>query len=138
MNEESEAKKAFEKIYNMMRDTGSADRFDKTILSGLIAQAFEWHKWREEIPFLEFPSHWQVKVVPPFAGAVARFLVRTKKMKEEDRISVYLDCYDTLGFYGSPYWEVYPVNGDTKRLSMNDTESLLTSISEAIHCLEKD
>ena len=75
----------------------------------------EWRRWCEEIPELQFPSSWNVKIIPPFGGAMVRFIINEK-------ISVYLDCYDSLGFMGEPYWEIYPYCDDTWRCPMNNTD----------------
>jgi hypothetical protein len=88
----------------------------------------EHDKWMREIPYIRFPSDWEVQVSPPFSGAVVRF--RVKKGKSD--ISVYLDCYDNLGFMGRPYWEIYPYNDDTFRCAMNDTDGLIQAISIAL------
>lgn len=108
----------------------------KMLLSGQMEKEFEWIRWVRDIPYLEFPSHWRVKIIPPFVGAVVRFLIRTDQMPKDERVSVYLDCYDNLGSVGEPYWEVYPNGGDIMRCSMNDTGGLLQAIGEAILSLE--
>lgn len=106
---------------------------DLLMVSHETAKAFNWEKWRAEIPYLNFPRKWEVKIIPPFTGAVIRFWVKTKSMTDEDAISIYLDCYDVLGFVGQPYWEVYPdKNGDTSRCLMNETEELLAIIKDAL------
>lgn len=102
------------------------NRVDAYVLTDHMEAAFEWKKWREEIPYLQFLSHWKVKIVPPSSGAVVRFLVTTD---DKNWISVYLDCYDMLGFYQAPYWEIYPaVDGDCERFPMHETTALLDAI----------
>jgi hypothetical protein len=91
-------------------------------------EQMEHKKWMKEIPYIQFPPEWQVKIIPPIAGAVVRFLVQ----KDGAEVSVYLDCYDNLGCYGSPYWEVYPCEGDCFRCDMDDTKSLLNAITKSI------
>ena len=88
----------------------------------------QYDKWVKEIPFIKFDNDWQVKVIPPFATAVARFQVQ----KGEEFVSLYLDCYDNLGVCGEPYWEVYPHEDDVYRCVMNNTEKLLKAIRESI------
>lgn len=89
---------------------------------------FEWQKWCKEIPSLKFNPEWEIKVIPPFAGAVVRFIVS----KDNKTVSVYLDCYENLGFFGGPHWEIYPDKfGDNSRFAMNDTEALITAIEES-------
>lgn len=100
----------------------------------------EWLRWCEEIPFIQFPSGWNVKVIPPFAGAVARFRVRDERTPKDDFSSVYLDCYDRLGWVKEPYWEVYPHYdcGGIRRCQMNDTKGLLEMIKESLEVLAED
>ena len=88
----------------------------------------ENNKWSQEIPYISFPSDWEVKITPPSVGAVVRFRVQ----KGDAKVSVYLDCYDNLGYVGYPYWEVYPYEEDVFRCDMLDTESLLRAIGESI------
>ncbi len=86
-------------------------------------------QWREsigKIPHIQFPADWLVQVIPPFGGAMARFRVKLPTGGEK---SVYLDFYDRLGYYGSPYWEVYPFEGDVGRCDMADVPELLRMIA---------
>jgi hypothetical protein len=92
-------------------------------------EQMEHRKWMKEIPYIQFPADWKVQITPPFAGAVVRFRVQ----KDDMEVSIYLDCYDRLGSYGSPYWEVfYPHEGDVFRCDMSDTESLLNAITHSL------
>ena len=93
-----------------------------------VEEIMEYNKWMKEIPFIKFKSDWEVKITPPFAGAVARFRVR----KNGVEISIYLDCYDKLGCFGEPYWGIYPHGEDVFRCKMNDTEALLKAIEESL------
>lgn len=88
----------------------------------------EWRKWMTEIPAIQFPSEWGVKIIPPFAGAIARFWVDLG----EAHVSVYLDCYDNLGVVGEPYWEIYPYDDDTYRVLMADVDELVQRIQESL------
>ena len=85
----------------------------------------DFRGWVNKMPYIKFPNSWEVKVIPPFGGAVVRFQV---KKPSGDWKSVYLDCYDRLGYMGYPYWEVYPVDGDVRRCEMNDVDELLKLI----------
>ena len=87
-----------------------------------------WREWASKVPAITFDAGWLVKVIPPFAGAMARFIVE----HNEKKASVYLDVNDSLGYMQKPYWEVYPVDGDTGRCSMGDTDELLALIRRAI------
>jgi hypothetical protein len=95
------------------------------------AKLFEYDKWIESLPFIQFPAHWEVKVIPPFTGAIIRFRIR--EVNKPHEISVYFDGYDQLGSYGSPYWEIYPDTiGDVSRYSMYDTKNLLIGIQDSL------
>jgi hypothetical protein len=89
----------------------------------------EHKKWLSEIPFISFPSDWQIQISPPFGGAVIRFRVKSGKA----HISIYLDCYDNLGYVGEPYWEIYPdENGDNLRFLLNEINELIKAIQDSI------
>lgn len=95
-------------------------------------------KWREisiEIPYIQFPKSWKVKIVPPFAGATSRFYI-TKEGLVDSYVSVYLDYYDMLGFVGQPYWEVYD-GEETERYLMNEISELLKGISKALKRIKR-
>lgn len=98
-----------------------------------IEGAEDWRGRIDSIPYINFPSHWEVKVIPPYGGAMARFLVKTPGMSDDRRISVYLDMDDNLGACGAPYWEVYPCgDGETYRCAMADTDDLLMAIEHSL------
>ena len=96
-----------------------------------IENKYEYHKWEKEIPFLKFKESWEVKILPPFGGAIIRFAV---KKKETEWVSVYLDCYDNLGCMGKkPYWEIFPNKENTnERFWMDETNELLSAIQSAL------
>jgi len=103
--------------------------FDKFKLSSECEEVFEWRKWAEKIPYIKWPSDWEVKAIPPFGGAIIRYNIK----KEDKKISVYLDCYGILGGVASyPYWEIYPYKGDTFRCAINEIEELLEAIATAL------
>lgn len=107
------------------------DYIKKMEARGIIEKNYEWRKWCVEIPFISFKEDWEVKVIPPFGGAVARFIVRHKK-DIKTNISIYLDCYSELGCMDEPYWELYPYNNDIGRFNMNNTEELIKAIDEEL------
>lgn len=104
----------------------------KDMLSYELEKRDEWAKWREEIPFIPFKETWQIKIIPPSSNAIVRFQIRST-INYESWCSIYLDCYDKLGSYGKPYWEVYPVEGDVARCDMEDITSLLLNIAKALN-----
>lgn len=71
------------------------------------------------IPEVLFPPEWNANLISPNMAA-RRYIVNGK--------SVYLDMVDELGYYLSPYWEVY--NGeDTFRCPMMEVESLIALVA---------
>lgn len=89
----------------------------------------KWLEWSFKIPFIQFPSDWKIRITPPFGGAVARFRVWIPGMPDAENVSIYLDCFDRLGCYGKPYWEVHPYKGDCGRCDMADIPELLRMIA---------
>lgn len=81
------------------------------------------------MPELQFPPSWKIKVIWPFGGAAARFIV----IKGQCSVSVYADYDCSLGCMDCPYWEIYPsVDGDTWRGALQDGDALIEAISLAI------
>lgn len=96
-------------------------------------------KWVRKIPYVQFPRTWEVAVIPPFAGACVRFLVR-RKGDGGVGISVYLDTQHNLGLWSHdeegepiPYWEMYPnKEGDVSRFDLDDIPGLLKALKRAM------
>ena len=90
----------------------------------------QWRKIAGEMPYLHFPRSWEVAVIPPFAGAVARFWVR----KGAAHVSVYADYYERLGCWSEPHWEIYPdADGDNARFSIaTETPQMLAAIAKSL------
>lgn len=46
-------------------------------------------------------------------------------------MSVYLDCYEALGYFGGPHWEIYPNEiGNNERFAIDDIDSMLAAIAQ--------
>lgn len=89
---------------------------------------YEWSDKANVMPFFKIPSDWSIAVTPPFTGADARFRIKTPS---GNRYSVYADFDETLGYFdGRPYWEVYPIDGDVARFSIEDIDLLIDLIRE--------
>ena len=89
----------------------------------------DYDYWRVNVPFLKFPAEWEISITPPFATAMVRFRVR----HDNCEVSVYLDCHDTLGSVGEPYWEIYPsADDDIERFLLNNTDGLLDGIQRSL------
>jgi hypothetical protein len=97
-----------------------------------VEAAQEYLKWRSEIPSMKFPADWFVRMIPPFGGAVVRFYASLDETLSNG-VSVYLDCYDRLGFMGmKPHWEAYPINGDNVRFYLEESDKLLEAIDKEL------
>lgn len=97
-----------------------------------------WRNWCKEAPWLQFPPELEVKLLPPFGGAMARFMARFPD--SENHVSVYWDCHDTLGAMDEPYWELYPVKYkgeesdyfDTARFRMGREPQMMVAIIRSL------
>ena len=98
----------------------------------------EWRKWSKEIPYIPIKnlSEYEVRAIPPFGGAVIRYNFRNPK--NEKFCSIFLDCYDRLGCFGEPYWEIYPYSVDVTRVSMEEVDRLVELIIEVMEDKCKD
>lgn len=110
-----------------MKDSETLERIS---ISAKYDRVMETREWTSSIPPITFPSDWQVHIVPPFAGAVVRFVV----VKGDSYVSVYLDGYGILGAEEEPYWEVFTPNEDSfpQRCPMENTDMLVNLIYEAL------
>lgn len=53
-----------------------------------------WREWCGKLPYLHFKEKYEVKIIPPFAGALVRFVVKYN----DKSVSVYFDGYSELGW----------------------------------------
>lgn len=91
--------------------------------------AFETNKWIKAVPTLNFKEHWNVKILPPFGGAIIRFWVDSPT----NHVSVYLDGYDVLGSMGEPYWEVYGgCDEECVRFLFEEHEKMMAYIEKSL------
>jgi hypothetical protein len=108
------------------------ERIDKLIMRHEIEEQEYWRTWIEKIPLIKFPLDCLLKVIPPFGGAMARFVV----IKGKREVSVYLDCFDRLGFMQVPYWEIYSITSmpytEPQRFLMHDVDGLAGGISKML------
>jgi len=105
--------------------------YENIIARSKVESAEKWDNIISKVPMLNFKEKWDVKIIPPFAGAVARFTIN----KDGEQVcSVYLDWYNRLGIYGSPYYELYPFEDDIKRYSLEETKELMEDINNIWEC----
>ena len=94
----------------------------------------ECRKWAGEIPILHFKKEWDVKIIPPFAGAVIRFWIN----HNDKHVSVYFDAYSELGYMydednnSVPYFEYYD-GEECYRYYMNEAEKMMEDIKNFLN-----
>lgn len=85
----------------------------------------EHRKWTRELPHFNFKKEWNVTIIPPFGGAVIRFLIDYNGK----HISVYFDAYNELGCVGEPYFEYYD-GEECYRYLINESEMMMSDIEK--------
>lgn len=99
------------------------------------AKYVKYRDWANRMPELEFDADWKVKIIPPFGGALVRFIVS----KNDKHVSVYFDAYSQLSWMEEdgkhiPYWECYPAsNGDIERFLLGEEKELLQEIRNVLN-----
>lgn len=94
-----------------------------------LEQALDYRRWMEELPFMEIPSGFKIKVVPPWHGAVIRFWIqKVGAVDNQDCVSVYFDSRNVLGSMSQPYWEAYPIDDDCQRYFVGEEEKMMSDI----------
>lgn len=88
----------------------------------------EYDKWMREIPYLHFEKEWNVKIIPPFCGAIIRFCIDYNNK----HVSVYFDAYDRLGIVGKPYFEYYD-GEECYRYYMDESEKMMEDIKKFLN-----
>lgn len=94
----------------------------------------ETKKWVKELPALHFEKEWDVKIIPPFGGAIIRFHIN----HNGKHVSVYFDAYSELGWMKDedgnpiPYFEYY--NGeDTCRYYIDEADQMMKDIKKYLN-----
>lgn len=89
----------------------------------------ECRGWCARIPALHFEKEWDVKIIPPFGGAVIRFCID----HNGKHVSVYFDGYSELGYVLDkndkpiPYFEYYD-GEDCHRYWIDESEEMMADI----------
>ena len=91
----------------------------------------EYRKWGSKIPYLHFEKEWDVKIIPPFCGAIIRFYIEYNGK----HVSVYLDGYSELGYMTDengkpiPYFEYYD-GEECYRYYIDESEQMMDDIKK--------
>ena len=102
--------------------------FEETMLIAKYDTLQETRKWMRELPYLHFKQEWNVRIIPPFGGAIIRFFIDYNNK----HVSVYFDAYDELGFVGEPYFEFYD-GEECYRYLMNESEEMMGDIEKFLN-----
>ena len=92
-----------------------------------------WREWGEKLPYFKFDSDWEVKIIPAFAGALVRFVIK----KNDKTVSVYFDSESKLGYMYDengnpiPYFEIY--TNSTYRYLLDETEKMINDIRKYLN-----
>lgn len=106
----------------------------QSIMQSRIEKDKGYEKWRKELPVFHFDEKWEVKIIPPFAGAVIRFCINYK----DKFVSVYFDSDSSLGFMYDdddnliPYFEYWD-GQETYRYLVNESEKMMSEIREYLN-----
>lgn len=112
------------------------DEVNKTLYIAKVEQIHEYRKWCSNLPYFNFDKEWDVKIIPPFAGAIIRFYI---KHGNKD-VSVYFDGYSELGLMYDddekpiPYFECLFSNIMlTRRYLIDESEQMMDDIREYLN-----
>ena len=110
----------------------------RTIEDSMIISKYETlqecEAWSTRIPALHFEKEWDVKIIPPFGGAVIRFYIDYNGK----HVSVYFDGYSELGYVVDknnkpiPYFEYYD-GEECYRYYIDETEDMMADISNFLN-----
>lgn len=110
------------------------DSYVNEMERGKIEHAEDWRGWCYKIPAIQFDSAWNVRVIPPFAGALARFWIEYNNKW----VSVYFDGFSRLGWMMDsndnpiPYYEMYD-GDDTTRYYLDETDQMMEDIRKVLN-----
>ena len=108
--------------------------FESSMIISDYERLQESKKWAKEMPFLHFEKEWNVKIVPPFSGAIIRFYID----HNGKHVSVYFDAYSELGWMYDenenpiPYFEYYD-GKECYRYLMDESEKMMEDIRKFLN-----
>jgi len=107
------------------------DYISKTLKRAHLERDEDWHGASAVAADLTFQGNWKVRIIPPWAGAMARFVVS----KGDKKVSVYFDTDDRLGCMDKkPYYEIYPAaDGETARFYPDEADEMMLAIRKSLN-----
>ena len=110
------------------------ENVNKSLMLSKVEQMHDFRGWSHKLPAFHFDKEWDVKIIPPFAGAIIRFVIDYNGK----HVSVYFDAYSELGWMYDedeqpiPYFEYYD-GVDTHRYYLDESEQMMTDIREFLN-----
>ena len=102
---------------------------NKALMLSKVEQMHDFRGWSHKLPAFHFDKEWDVKIIPPFSGAVIRFVIDYNGK----HVSVYFDAYSELGWMYDdneepiPYFEYYD-GEETHRYWLDESEQMMNDI----------
>lgn len=94
-----------------------------------LEDALDYGRWMRELPFMEIPAGFKIKVVPPWHGAVVRFWIQKADAVDMEKcISVYFDSRNVLGSMDQPYYEAYSIDDECQRYFVGEEDKMMADI----------
>lgn len=118
-----------EYIVEGKRQMNLQENVNKSLMLSKVEQMHDFRGWARKLPAFHFDKEWDVKIIPPFAGAIIRFVIDYN----EKHVSVYFDAYSELGWMYDkdeqpiPYFEYYD-GVDAHRYYLDESEQMMNDI----------
>ena len=107
---------------------------EETMLISRCENLQGYRKWANKLPVFHFEKEWDVRIIPPFGGALIRFLINYNGKS----VSVYFDAYSELGYMVDendnpiPYFEYYD-GEDCYRYYIDESEKMMKDIKNFLN-----
>ena len=105
------------------------ENVNKSLMLSKVEQMHDFRGWARKLPAFHFDKEWDVTIIPPFTGAIIRFVIDYNGK----HVSVYFDAYSELGWMYDkdeqpiPYFEYYD-GEDAHRYYLDESEQMMNDI----------
>lgn len=109
------------------------ENIENEIIRSKVESNEKWREWCKRIKPLKFHPEINVSIIPPFAGALTRFVCSYN----DKSVSVYFDGYSKLGFMYEgedpiPYYEAWPIDDSNPRYLLGEEDLLMADIEREL------
>lgn len=119
----------------MVHDLGLMDKqLERLQIVSKVDTMYEYKNWSQKLPAFHFDKEWDVKIIPPFQGAIIRFWISYNGKF----VSVYFDAYSELGWMYDenenpiPYFEYFD-GEDIHRYFLEQSEQMMEDIRKFLN-----